>query len=32
MYQIILEVELKIKTLDACNWRFKFGSGSTALL
>jgi len=32
MYQIILEPELKAKTWDAWNWRFKFSSGSTTLL
>jgi len=32
MYQITVEPELKPKTLDVWNWRFKFSSGSTALL
>jgi len=32
MYEIILVPQLKPKTLDAWNWRFKFNFGSTALL
>jgi len=32
VYQVILEPELKAKTLDAWSWRFKFRSGTTALL
>jgi len=32
MHQIISEPELKPKTLDTWNWKFKFSSGSTSLL